>query len=83
MVDVLVEIKKRQKNTEAEPISIDEEGDMEVMTFMLECINDISSVRLNLPNNLTTKENKLLVKETIKEVKNIYLIKIILGKKIV
>ena len=36
--------------------------------MVLETITELSSIRLQLPDDLTLKENKLLVKETMKEV---------------
>jgi ATP-dependent RNA helicase DOB1 len=36
--------------------------------MVLDTIIEISSVRLNLPDDLTRQENKILVKETMKEV---------------
>ena len=41
---------------------------MEVIPMVLETITELSSIKLQLPDDLTLKENKLLVKETIKEV---------------
>lgn len=61
-------IKKRKKNEEPVPVDYDEEGDMEVIAMMLDTIVEISSIRINLPNDLTRTDNKLMVKETMKEV---------------
>jgi hypothetical protein len=44
---------------------------MEVIPMTLECIYEISSVRIMLPDDLTNYGNKLLVKETLIEVINI------------
>jgi hypothetical protein len=41
---------------------------MEVIPVLLECIYEVSSVRIMLPDDLTSKGNKLLVKETLLEV---------------
>ena len=43
---------------------------MEVVPMLLECIYEISSVRIMLPDDLTNAGNKLLVKETLQEVFN-------------
>ena len=42
---------------------------MEVIPILLEYIYEVSSVRIMLPDDLTNAGNKLLVKETLKEVK--------------
>lgn len=47
---------------------------MEVVPMLLECIYEISSVRIMLPDDLTNAGNKLLVKETLQEVANILVI---------
>ena len=39
------------------------------MAMILDSIVDVSSVRINLPNDLTRADHKLMVKETLKEVK--------------
>ena len=62
-------------------MDLENEGDMEVLPMMLDCICDISSIRLNLPNNLMKVENQIMVKETLKNVyfyKKSFLIKFIL-----
>jgi hypothetical protein len=38
---------------------------MEVIPVLLESLYDISSVKLNLPNDLKETKNKILVKQTI------------------
>ena len=68
IVDTLVHIKKRKNNEDPKPTDYFEEGEMEAIPMILDTIIDISSVRLNLPDDLTRLENKLLVKETMKEV---------------
>lgn len=37
--------------------------------MMLDCVEEVSSIKLTLPNNLITRENKYLIKETLKEIK--------------
>ena len=49
-------------------MDLQNEGYMEVLPMILDNINEISSVRLNLPNNLMKVENQMMVKETIKNV---------------
>lgn len=68
IVDVLLHIKKRGKNEEPQPQPILEEGEMEVIPMTLDCIQEVSSVTLHLPNDLVRTENRLMVKETVKEV---------------
>lgn len=68
IVDVMLHIKPRNKNEEPSPGSIDEEGVMEVIPMLLDNIYELSSIRIELPDDLTRKENKALVKETLKEV---------------
>lgn len=68
IVDVLLHIKKRSKNEEPQPQALEEEGDMEVIPMTLDCIQEVSSVTLHLPNDLIRLENRMIVKETIKEV---------------
>ena len=41
---------------------------MEVIPILLDCIYEVSSVRIMLPDDLTNAGNKLLVKETLIEV---------------
>ena len=65
---MLLHIKKRKPNEEPSPMDLENEGDMEVLPMMLDCICDISSIRLNLPNNLMKVENQIMVKETLKNV---------------
>lgn len=40
--------------------------------MVLDSIVEVSSIRINLPNDLTRAENKLLVKETMKEIIQTY-----------
>lgn len=42
---------------------------MEVIPLDLECIQEISAVKLNLPTNLVLKENKNSIRKTLSEVK--------------
>ena len=72
IVDVMIHIKHRKKNEEPKPVMLSEPGEMEVIPMNLECIYEISSVRIMLPDDLTNYANKLLVKETLVEV-NIFL----------
>ena len=69
VVDTLLHIKKRKKNEEPAPNDYSEEGDMEVLPMILDCIFEVSSIKINLPNDLTRSDNKMMVKETLKEVK--------------
>jgi len=46
---------------------------MEVIPTLLECIYEVSSVRIMLPDDLTNPGNKLLVKETLIEVKILFI----------
>jgi hypothetical protein len=41
---------------------------MEVIPILLDCIYEVSSIRIMLPDDLTNAGNKLLVKETLIEV---------------
>jgi len=54
----MLHIKLRKKNEEPMPSPIDEEGEMEVIPLLIDCIEEITSIKLNMPVNLTTKENK-------------------------
>ena len=65
IVDVMIHIQHRKKNEEPKPAHLFEEGEMEVIPMLLECIYEISSVRIMLPDDLTNAGNKLLVKETL------------------
>ena len=63
ILDVMLHIKPRgKKNDAAEPASYDDFGEMEVIPVVLESLYDISSVKLNLPNDLKDSKNKVLVK---------------------
>ena len=69
IIDVMLHIKPRnQKNDKVEPSPVNEEGEMEVVPMLLDCVNDISSVVLVLPNDLIKQENKLLVRDSLREV---------------
>ena len=68
VLDVMLHTKPRKKNELPLPALLNEQGDMEVIPVFLESLVDISSVKLNLPVDLKTKENKLLVKSTIKKI---------------
>ncbi len=68
IVDTLVHIQKRKKNEDPQPASYQSEGDMEVLTLIIDTITDVSSVRINLPDEITKQENKILIKETMLEV---------------
>ena len=70
-MDVLVHIKPRSKNEEPVPTDVLNDGEMEVIPMILDNIYEISSVRIMLPDDLTIKSNKILVKETMKEVKDL------------
>lgn len=72
IVDVMLHIKNRNKNEEPFPAPIEEEGSMEVIPMLLDNIYELSSIRIELPDDLTRKENKALVKETLKEVIFLY-----------
>ena len=41
---------------------------MEVIPMLLECIYEVSSIRIMLPDDLTNAGNKLLIKETLVEI---------------
>jgi hypothetical protein len=43
---------------------------MEVVPVLLDCIYEVSSIRIMLPDDLTGAGNKLLIKETLLEVKS-------------
>ena len=64
----MLHIKPRMKNDEPSPVALPEEGTMEVIPMLLECIYEVSSIRIMLPDDLTNAGNKLLVKETLLEV---------------
>ena len=74
IVDVMLHIKLRNKNEEPGPAPLEEEGTMEVVPMLLDNIYELSSIRIELPDDLTVKENKMLVKETLREVFEISLI---------
>ena len=67
-MDVLLHIKHRKPNEEPVPVPYTEEGEIEVIPILLDNIVEISAVIINLPTDLTKKENKLEVKESIKKV---------------
>lgn len=67
-MDVMLHIKSRKKNEEPKPVSITEPGEMEVIPVLLENIQELSSIRIMLPDDLTNAGNKLLVKETLLEI---------------
>jgi hypothetical protein len=56
------------KNEEPSPVALPEDGTMEVIPMLLECIYEVSSIRIMLPDDLTNAGNKLLVKETLLEI---------------
>ncbi len=64
----MLHIKQRKKNEEPSPCKLDEEGTMEVVPMLLDNVYEVSSVRIDLPDDLTKTENKMLVKETLREV---------------
>ena len=69
IIDLMLHIKfRRNKSDPVEPAQITENGEMEVIPMLLSCVKFISSVVLHLPNDLIKKENKLMVRDTIKEV---------------
>jgi hypothetical protein len=68
IIDVMLHIKPRnQKNDKVEPAAIYEEGEMEVIPMLLDCVQDISSVVLVLPNDLIKFENKTLVRDSLEK----------------
>ena len=69
IVDVMLHVKPRTKNEDPSPTPLEDEGSMEVIPMLLDNIYELSSIRIELPDDLTVKENKALVKETLKEVK--------------
>ncbi|KAL4495067.1 hypothetical protein ABPG72_015767 [Tetrahymena utriculariae] len=69
IVDIMCHIKPRQNNEEPKPALITEEGELEVIPMNLSTITEISSIKLDLPSRLDTLENKLLIKETLKEIR--------------
>ena len=52
-------IKLRKKNEEPSPAKLDEEGSMEVIPVLLDNILEISSIKLDLPDDLTKNESKI------------------------
>lgn len=58
----MLHIKPRKKNEDPKPASLDEEGEMEVIPMLIEYLWEISSIKLNLPNDLKNFDNKRLVK---------------------
>ena len=41
---------------------------MEIIPIMLENITDVSSIKLNLPTDLISKTNKIVIRDTLREV---------------
>lgn len=69
VIDVMLHIRLRKnKGDKVEPAKIHEKGEMEIIPMLLSCVKEISSVVLALPNDLIKKENKLIVRDTFKEV---------------
>jgi len=68
VLDVMLHIKPRKKNEPPQPAAYDEEGEMEVIPVLLETLWEISSIKLNLPNDLKQTSNKKLVKSTLIEI---------------
>ena len=68
IIDTLVHINKRKKNEDPTPNSYSLEGEMEIIPMILDTVTDISSARINLPDDITKLENKVFIKETMKEV---------------
>lgn len=74
IVDVFLHIAKRKKNEDPVPADYFEDGEMETIPMILDTIMEISAVRITLPDDLTKTDNKILVKETMKEARCIILI---------
>ncbi|EGR29952.1 superkiller viralicidic activity 2, putative [Ichthyophthirius multifiliis] len=68
VVDIMIHIKKRANNEEPKPAKINEDGELEVIPMNLSCITELSSIKLDLPSKLDTQENKMMIKETLKEI---------------
>lgn len=68
IIDTLVHINKRKKNEDPTPNQYTNDGEMEIIPMILDTVTDVSSVRINLPDDITKLENKVFIKETMKEV---------------
>lgn len=53
---------------QAHPQPYNSDGDMEIVPFPFDCIEDVSQIKLNLPMDLRTTESKSAVKNTIKKI---------------
>ena len=64
----MLHIKRREKNQEILPALFSEDGEMQVIPLILDCIDEVSQIKLSLPSNLTQEENKLQIKKTMIEI---------------
>lgn len=70
IIDVMLYVKPRtQKTDKVEPASIEDDGEMEVIPMLLDCVQDISTVVIVLPNDLVKSENKAIVRDSLREVR--------------
>lgn len=58
----MLHIQPRKKGEDPKPAAFDQEGEMEVIPMLIENLWEISSIKLNLPNDLKNFDNKRLVK---------------------
>lgn len=65
----MVHIKPKVTNPNFKPASYQEEGEMVILPFSLNCLQDISSLKLNnLPSELSSESTKQLICKTMKNV---------------
>lgn len=70
LVDCLVYIKPRDKHQNPTPVgNYKEEGELVVLTFSLNCILEVASLKIsNMPNDLNTDASKNLIIKTMQNV---------------
>lgn len=69
LIDVVLYIKPRQfKGDKIDPAKITEDGDVEVIPMLLDYVQQISTLVINPPNDMIKQENKLKIRDTLREI---------------
>lgn len=69
LVDVMVYIKERKSNEAPVPAEINEKGDLTVLTFTLNSIYEITTLKIGeLPADITMPASKKLILDTLRKI---------------
>lgn len=69
ILDIVVHVCPPAPGVDPRPAALEEEGVIMVIPFVLEALLEVSGLVVNLPENITAPESKVLIKETLKSIR--------------